>query len=110
MQEPIYIYNADTIQKQIKNAKEKGYGRLYAFPHALKDRFECCAWILQGMLDVSNMGEKLGGIDEKLVIEIKQLLSSLNYLLNYTSYKDKKYYEFDKQEVNRKLRRKSNNV
>ena len=43
--------------------------------------------------------------DEQLKIEMSQLSQALSYLINSSSFRDGKYYEFDKIEISRKLRR-----
>ena len=76
----------------------------YCFPRKLKDRFECLAHTLVQFIYGSNVGKKLE-IDEALNRELGQLLASVAYLCNSTSFRIGKYQQFDKDEIDRKLQR-----
>jgi hypothetical protein len=104
MKEPIMIY-PDELSKEKQKFIENNNLDCFAFPRKYKDKFEMIVSILKTMVDNSNVGEKLD-IDEKLASEFNRLLASLCYLINSTSYRKGKYFDFDKQEIDRKLLRK----
>lgn len=96
----------DEHQKAIAREDNLDLGQAIIFPRRYKNRLRSIAIGLQQMVDNSNMGEKLE-ISEDLTCELKRLLSSVNYLLNSTSFRaGDKYYDFDKMEIDRKLGRK----
>lgn len=45
------------------------------------------------------------GKNEELLVEVRTLAAAVSYLLNSSSFIDGEYYEWDKREINRKLRR-----
>lgn len=103
-----------TIQSNlIKKSKRERYEKMgydidtcFLVPFKAKDRFEVLVRTLITFIDKSNAGEVFGICDD-LNREIGHLLASLGYLINSTSYrKGNKYYDFDKQEIDRKLGRK----
>ncbi len=76
----------------------------YCFPRKYKDKFECVVSTLKRFIDNSNAGERLE-IDDALNREIGQLLASLVYLCNSTSFRTGTYQPYDRDEINRKLKR-----
>lgn len=98
---------ADELLNKLRiflRSKDLDNNNTYCFPPNFKDRFECLVSTLKQFIDNSNCGKKLS-IDENLNYEIGQLLASLVYLTNSTSFSKGEYYQFDKDEINRKLRR-----
>ncbi len=92
---------------EVEELHALGYNTKEAFvlPIKFEERFRVIAMCLREFMDNTDDGKKLD-ISDDLKYEITQLLSSLTYLLNSTSYrKGDKYYWFDKEEINRKLGR-----
>jgi len=44
--------------------------------------------------------------DDRLLLDLKTISSTLSYLINSSSFRDGEYFEFDKSLVNKRLRRK----
>ena len=103
MKEPTFIGDNCLSKEGLEFIQEQNMD-CYAFPSKYKDKFEMMVFLLKEMNDKSNVGERFD-IDEKLSAEIQRLLSSLCYLINSTSFQKGKYYDFDKQEIDRKLLR-----
>ena len=105
----VWWIKGDFLTKEDKqNAESKGLKTEEAIllPITQKDRFFSLAIVLKNLVDNSNMGAKWE-VNERVIIEIKRLVNSLNYLINSTSFqKGNKYYDFDREELNRKLGRK----
>jgi hypothetical protein len=45
------------------------------------------------------------GKDERLMMDIRSLSTSLSYLLNSTSFREGEYFNFDKSNINKRLGR-----
>jgi hypothetical protein len=107
--QPVHFYPTDSsvfTQQGLDELKEAGVFEVYGFKGvSMKMRTEACANILKSLLDNSDHGKKLS-IDEHLASELKSILGAACYLLNSTSFREGTYFDFDKDEINRKLRRK----
>ncbi len=103
----IYLKDSNFDEDEEEKLTKEGYQTLMAYmlPQKSVDRFTTLAQVLKAMTDQTNIGEKFE-ICSDLDFEIKQLLASLVYLTNSTSFAEgDKYHEFDKKEIDRKLRR-----
>jgi hypothetical protein len=89
----------------LKELEADGYKEAWAFDGNFKNRVIGLADILQRIMSGSDHGGTLS-IDSALASELKVLLNATCYLFNSTSFREGEYFEFDKDEINRRLGRK----
>ncbi len=95
------------LEEDLKKLETEGYNthNAYLVPKSFNGRFEVVAMTFKSILENSNIGKKLDVCDS-LYIELHGLISSILYLINSSSYQKHKYFDFDKLEIDRKLKRK----
>jgi hypothetical protein len=103
---PVYWHQfTPEFQKELEDSGRKAIQNGWVFDVGFRDRLQQCASILLSMTQKSNAGETLK-ISTELNSELMNILQAACYLINSTSFREGKYFDFDKDEVNRKLRRK----
>lgn len=107
MERPIHVYSESINPEDAPTDKQWSDFDIWAFERegGFKQRAALLSRLLKEMLDNSDHGRKLS-IDDQLASELKRILGAACYLFNSTSFREGKYFDFDKQEIDRKLGRK----
>src|ERR1044071_8180580 len=100
--EPFPLYDSDIKpesfpREDLVSPNPNGKCRAWIFESGYKDRMQQLASILLTMTQRSDAGKRLG-ISPELNSELMRILASACYLINSTSFREGKYFDFDREE------------